>query len=188
MLNRLQFHGLGVVVTGAAAGLGRASAEAFASLGAHVFAIDIDAAGLDSLRAASAAQGQPLTAMAADITQEDGVRRVAEQIAASGVVLKSLVNNVGANFRKPTHELALDDWNKYLTLNLTSAFLMTRALLPALLAAPRGGSISAPTSTAGPRPSSSRRRRTRASSPGTRTARTRARPRARATSSRPGSR
>lgn len=141
MLETLQFHGLGAVVTGAAAGLGRATAQVLGELGAHVFALDIDEAGSREVAKDLAAREQRCTAIAGDITNEDEVQRVVEQIGASGVVLKSLINNVGANFRRPAHELRLDDWNKYLALNLTSAFLMTRALLPQLLAAPQGGTI-----------------------------------------------
>lgn len=141
MLETLQFRGLGVVVTGAAAGLGRATAQVLGELGAHVFALDIDEAGAHEVAKDLSARKQRCTAIGGDITREDEVRRVVDQIGASGVVLKSLVNNVGANFRRPAHELQLDDWNKYLALNLTSAFLMTRALLPQLLAAPQGGTI-----------------------------------------------
>ncbi len=141
MLQDLNFHGQGVVVTGAAAGLGRATAQTLGELGAHVIALDVDADGLDALAQGMARAGQACTAIAGDITQEDDVQRMAQRIADSGVRLKSLVNNVGANFRRPAIDLQLDDWNKYLALNLTSAFLMTRALLPQLLDAPRGGSV-----------------------------------------------
>lgn len=141
MLETLQFRGLGVVVTGSAAGLGRATAQVLGELGAHVFALDIDEAGAHEVAKDLTARKQRCTAVGGDITREDEVRRVVDQIGASGVILKSLVNNVGANFRRPAHELQLDDWNKYLALNLTSAFLMTRALLPELLAAPQGGTI-----------------------------------------------
>ncbi|WP_298233361.1 SDR family NAD(P)-dependent oxidoreductase [uncultured Azohydromonas sp.] len=141
MLQDLNFHGQGVVVTGAAAGLGRATAQTLGELGAHVIALDVDAAGLDALAQSLARAGQACTAIAGDITQEAEVQRVAQRIADSGVRLKSLVNNVGANFRRPAMDLQLDDWNKYLALNLTSAFLMTRSLLPQLLDAPRGGSV-----------------------------------------------
>lgn len=141
MWDAVQFRGLGVVVTGAGAGLGRSAAQAFGAVGAHVFAVDIDGRAAEAVAQGLRAQGQLCTAIGADITREDTVAQLAAQIAGSGVVLKSLVNNVGANFRCSTHELPLDDWNKYLALNLSSAFLMTRALLPPLLAAPGGGSI-----------------------------------------------
>lgn len=141
MLQALQFHGLGAVVTGAAAGLGKASCQTLARLGAHVFALDVDGGGLARLAQELQAEGYACTPVAADITQAQQVEQLAQQVQASGVTLKTLVNNVGANLRRPLHELALDDWNKYLTLNLTSAFLMTQALLPQLLAAPRGGTV-----------------------------------------------
>lgn len=141
MLDALNFKGLGVVVTGAAAGLGRATAEVLGELGAHVLAIDIDETGVRALATRLNEQGQPCTAIAGDITRESEVRSVLDAIAGTGVVLKSLINNVGANFRRPLHELQLEDWDKYLALNLTSAFLMTRGLMPQLLAAPRGGTV-----------------------------------------------
>ena len=141
MLNHLQFNGLGVVVTGAAAGIGRATAEALAGLGAHVVAVDANAQGLEELSDFMAASAHSCTTFQVDITQEASVEKLAQQVHESGITLKSLVNNVGANFRAPAHDLKLEDWNKYFALNLTSAFLMTRALLPQLLEAPKGGSI-----------------------------------------------
>jgi NAD(P)-dependent dehydrogenase (short-subunit alcohol dehydrogenase family) len=66
---------------------------------------------------------------------------VRDHVTADGRALKALVNNAGTNFHSPAHELKLDDWNRIISLNLTGAFLMTRALLPLLLEAPRGGSI-----------------------------------------------
>lgn len=141
MLKALQFQGLGVVITGAAAGLGRASAQTLSELGAHVFAVDLNKAGVLSLAQALQQQGLRCSPIAGDITQEAVAQNIAQQVQTSGVTLKSLVNNVGANFRRSTHELALDDWDKYLALNLSSAFLMTRALLPQLLEAPGGGTV-----------------------------------------------
>ena len=141
VLNHLQFNGLGVVVTGAAAGIGRATAEALAGLGAHIFAVDANTQGLSELARSMAAASHPCTTFQVDITQESQVQELARQLQEGGVRLKSLINNVGANFRAPAHELSLEDWNRYFALNLTSAFLMTRALLPQLLEAPGGGTI-----------------------------------------------
>ncbi len=141
MLEELKFHGRGVVVTGAAAGLGHATALVLGELGAHVFAVDIDDKGLADLASMMALSGAACTVISADITQEAKAQAIALQVSASGVALKSLINNVGANFRCPAHELQLADWDRYLNLNLTSAFLATRALLPQLLKAPRGGTV-----------------------------------------------
>lgn len=141
MLQALQFDGCGVVVTGAAAGLGKAACETLAPLGAHVVALDVDGPGLARLSQGLREAGHACTTYTADVTDADAVQRVVQDILASGVTLKALVNNVGANFRCPAHELALAQWNHYLNLNLTTAFLMTQGLLPALLVAPGGGAV-----------------------------------------------
>jgi NAD(P)-dependent dehydrogenase (short-subunit alcohol dehydrogenase family) len=141
MLAELRFDGLAVVVTGAAAGIGRATAEVLGELGAHVYAIDIDQKGLDAAIAAMTGAGISCERVVADITAEPDAALLHRRIAADGRILKALVNNAGTNFHTPAHDLKLDDWNRIVSLNLTGAFLMTRALLPLLLAAPRGGAI-----------------------------------------------
>jgi NAD(P)-dependent dehydrogenase (short-subunit alcohol dehydrogenase family) len=110
-------------------------------LGAHVYAVDIDTRKLAVAVEALAAAGTVCDAIVADVTREDDAARVHARIAADGRALKTLINNAGTNFHAPAHELKLEDWNRIITLNLTGAFLMTRALLPLLLAAPRGGAI-----------------------------------------------
>jgi meso-butanediol dehydrogenase/(S,S)-butanediol dehydrogenase/diacetyl reductase len=87
------------------------------------------------------AAGRGCDGIVTDVTREADIAAVHDRVVADGRTLKSLVNNVGTNFHAAADELKLDDWNRIITLNLTSAFLMTRALLPLLLKAPRGGSI-----------------------------------------------
>jgi NAD(P)-dependent dehydrogenase (short-subunit alcohol dehydrogenase family) len=141
MLAELRFDGLAVVVTGAAVGIGRATAEVLGELGAHVYAVDIDQKSLDAAVAAITGAGLGCEGVVADITSEPDAALLHGRIAADGRILKALVNNAGTNFHTPAHDLKLEDWNRIVTLNLTGAFLMTRALLPLLLAAPRGGAI-----------------------------------------------
>jgi NAD(P)-dependent dehydrogenase (short-subunit alcohol dehydrogenase family) len=141
LLAELRFDGLAAVVTGAAAGIGRATVEVLGELGAHVYAVDIDARNLAAAIEALAAAGTACDAIVADVTREEDAARVHARIAADRRALKTLINNAGTNFHAPVHELKLEDWNRIITLNLTGAFLMTRALLPLLLAAPRGGAI-----------------------------------------------
>ena len=141
MLEELNFDGLAAVVTGAAAGIGHATAQVLCELGAHVYAVDIDAKGLAHTVGTLTAGGAHCDAVVADVTRELDAAALHQRIAADGRTLKALVNNAGTNFHAPAHELKLEDWNRIITLNLTGAFLMTRALVPLLLAAPRGGAI-----------------------------------------------
>ncbi|GGV13423.1 SDR family NAD(P)-dependent oxidoreductase [Streptomyces griseoflavus] len=141
MLEKSGFDGLGVVVTGAAAGIGAATAEVLGGLGAHVLAVDLDADGLTELAGRLAGSGAGCTVVEADLTERSDVERVSRAVEESGVVVKALVNNVGANSRRSILDLDPEQWDRDLARNLTSAYLLTRALLPALLAAPRGGSV-----------------------------------------------
>lgn len=141
MLAELQFSGQAAVVTGAAAGIGRATAAVLGELGAHVYAVDINADGLDSLVAEMTAARRTCNKVAMDVTVQSEAAALHDRLVADGVTLKALINNAGTNFHSSTHDLKLEDWNRIIALNLTGAFLMTRALVPLLLKAPRGGAI-----------------------------------------------
>lgn len=149
MLDELRFDGLGVVVTGAAAGIGAATARVCGELGAHVLAVDRDTEGLNRLAKTLDAAGAECTTFVADLTGQTAVERLCEAIAEPGVPLKALVNGVGANDRRSIREQDLPGWEAALGLNLTSAFLMTRGLLDQLLEAPRGGVVVTVASTHG---------------------------------------
>src|SRR5215831_1832498 len=95
VLAELKFDGLAVAVTGAAAGIGRASAEVFCELGAHVYAVDIDSKTLAATVEALAGAGARCDGIAADVTREDDAARVHARIAGDGRPLKALINNAG---------------------------------------------------------------------------------------------
>src|SRR5262249_15846933 len=141
VLAELTFDRLAAVVTGAAAGIGRATAQVLGELGAQIYAVDIDAGSLAAAVKDLKAAGARCESVVADVTPQPDVASVYDRVAADGRPLKALINNAGTNFHSPAHELTLDDWNRIINLNLTGAFLMTRALLPLLLEAPRGGAI-----------------------------------------------
>ena len=141
MLKELEFEGRAVVVTGAAVGIGRASAEALAELGAVVYAVDRDEKQLASFEKDMAKAGRDCRTMVLDVTEEGSAGKVRDRLAEDGAVLKALVNNVGTNMPKPVTELSLEDWNFIISINLTSMFLFVRTLIPVLLEAPNGGAI-----------------------------------------------
>lgn len=126
------------LVVGAATGIGRAIARELAGAGAAVVCADLDGAGADATAAAIEAAGGRALARRSDVTRAaDAEADVAAALAAFGG-LDVLV--FGAATLEPTAtvlELSEADWNRTLAVNLTGAFLVSRAALPALRA--RGG-------------------------------------------------
>ena len=112
------------IVTGAARGIGKGIADALSDVGWLVHRLDIE-------------PGEGI--IQCDVSDERSVRGAFLQMDLSALDL--LVNNAGVAgpVSGPIEDLSLDDWNRWIGTNLTGAFLMTRAAVPALRRA--GGSI-----------------------------------------------
>lgn len=141
MLSELRFSGKAVVVTGAASGIARATAAVLGELGARVYALDRDAEGLKATAAELKAAGAACETVVADVTREADAIALRDRLARDDARLKALVNVVGTNRIKLAEDMTLDEWNALITLNLTSAFLVSKALMPMLIAAEGGGAI-----------------------------------------------
>ncbi len=129
-----RFQGRNVLVTGAASGIGRATAIRLTGEGASVVAVDLNAGLLTELEAELAGGPGFCSALVADVSSEPGV---AALVATSVERLGSLdvvVNVAGILSFSHTHELALDEWNRLIAVNLTGTFLVCRESLPHLLA------------------------------------------------------
>lgn len=127
------------VVTGAARGIGLATAKAFLGAGWRAVLIDIDGAELD--RAASAlAPGNAALAIQADVAEPDQVRAAAGRIQDAFGHADALVNNAGIAVFKPILDTSYDEWRRVLDVNLSGPFLMTQALAPLMIAG-GGGAI-----------------------------------------------
>ena len=124
-----------ILVTGAASGIGRATALRLLAEGARVFATDItdDAlAGTLALAAKAGTAHQLVTALM-DVSDENAVNAGVTQAVDTLGGLDALVNVAGMLRGAHTHECSLDLWNRILAVNLTGTFLVTKAALPALL-------------------------------------------------------
>jgi len=138
------------VITGAAAGIGRAIAEKFAAGGTRVAAVDL-APPLDTA-AAIASRGGRCVPLAADVADRAQVRAmIAEAVERCGGV-DILVANAGIGFPDPILEITDDNWDRVLGVNLKGAFLCLQAALPQMLPR-RQGSIVLVSSIAGRRTS-----------------------------------
>ncbi|HEX5776636.1 MAG TPA: glucose 1-dehydrogenase [Caulobacteraceae bacterium] len=128
-------------ITGAALGLGRATAIRMAEEGASVALLDI----LDDAGAALAAEltGRGLAARywRCDVTSETEVKRVLDEVAAHFGALTAMVNNAGVSgANKPTHEITEAEWDSVQAVNVKGVFFCTKHAIPHLRAA-GGGSI-----------------------------------------------
>jgi NAD(P)-dependent dehydrogenase (short-subunit alcohol dehydrogenase family) len=126
-LSEFRLDGEVAVVTGGASGIGRAVADALAAVGARVAVFDVAAAGADAYKV--------------DVADETQVTAAFAEVVGRHGRLDVLFNNAGIAIRRPTTELALDDWNKVVAVNMTGVFLCAREAARHMLAGGRGGRI-----------------------------------------------
>lgn len=132
-------QGKTAVITGAGSGLGRAIAAMLGGYGARVVCADRDAA-----RARETAEtiGASAEALTVDVTDPGSVAEMAARLARSRSAVDVLVNNAGiATPPARVHELAVEDWDRLMEVNLRGVFLCTRAVLPLMLSGGRGSIV-----------------------------------------------
>lgn len=122
------------LVTGASSGLGRSLAQALAGAGAAVVLIARRAADLASLERDIASAGGKARALACDLADRAALRRAAAEAAQPFGAPDILVNAAGINPRKPILELADEEWDATMRINLEAPFFLAQALAPAMLA------------------------------------------------------
>jgi NAD(P)-dependent dehydrogenase (short-subunit alcohol dehydrogenase family) len=134
-----RFTGQTVVVTGAASGIGRATASRVAREGGRVVAVDMTSAGLDDLAdevAGTLPEGAAVLPVTADITDDTAVARIVE---AAGGRIDALANVAGIMDRfAPVHTVDDATWDKVFAVNVTGTMKLMRAVVPGMLAAADG--------------------------------------------------
>lgn len=130
-----------VIVTGACGGIGEAIARRFAAAGAAVALVDIRAAELAELAAALAGEGATVYHEVVDVTDDGAVKAFCAAAARALGTVNRLVNTVGSvDNMGDVLDLAPAVWERTLSVNLTSAFLLARHTVPFMIQA-GGGSI-----------------------------------------------
>ena len=121
------------IVTGAASGIGRGIAEAFAEEGAAVAVADLDEAGARTVAEGITGRGGRAVAIGVDVTDEGLVARMVERTLAELGGIQILVNNAGIDTVSTLVEMPLSLWQQMMDVNLTSLFICTKAVLPTMI-------------------------------------------------------
>ena len=122
-----------VVVTGAASGIGRATAEVLAAEGAQVVVADIDRDGGEKAAAALRERGAKAQFSAVDMTDAASIAAFADGVQARHGAVDVLVNGAGWGRTHPFWEGTPELWTKLIALNLVGPMTLTKALLPRML-------------------------------------------------------
>jgi meso-butanediol dehydrogenase/(S,S)-butanediol dehydrogenase/diacetyl reductase len=130
-----RFTDRGVVVTGGAAGMGRAIAHAFLSEGARVVILDINGERVNTTAEELAQDGanNRVTAMKCDVTNADEVADTVARCENHLGGIDVLVNNAGVITMRECVDLSEEEWDFVMDVNAKGVFLMVRAALPGML-------------------------------------------------------
>jgi NAD(P)-dependent dehydrogenase (short-subunit alcohol dehydrogenase family) len=135
------FAGKVAFITGAAGGIGQATARAFAAAGAAVALADLDLIGAEALAAEIQAAGGTAIAMGLDVTDSDAVKAALDQVVAAFGRLDVAFNNAGIEqSHTSTADTTEADFDKLMTVNVRSVFIGLKHQIPLMLAA-GGGAI-----------------------------------------------
>lgn len=114
------------LITGAASGIGKATASLLAREGAKVAVADIDGNGAQNVASEILSLGGTAIAYALDVTSDDDWQRVIDDLLGKWERLDILVNNAGISFAKPLAEMSLAEWRKVFAVNLDGVFSGTK--------------------------------------------------------------
>lgn len=135
----MRFTGKVAVVTGAAVGIGRATAVKLAKEGAKVVALDLNPNELENLKAEIEGLGGSVLTLLCDVSSESSVNEVFAKAKESFGKIDILINNAGIwRDHMPFLEIPLESWKKYIDVNIMGVVYCTRAALPDMLEAGYG--------------------------------------------------
>lgn len=128
-----RFEEKNVVITGAAAGIGQATAQRIAEEGGTCALIDLNAEGLTATKALVDAEGVKSWTYECNVTDGAGVKKVIDQAAEDMGGFDTLIHCAGILRTYHTHEMTFEQWHEIIDVNLNGTFYVNHAALPHLL-------------------------------------------------------
>jgi len=125
-----QLHGKIALITGAASGIGRATAEAFAREGTDVVIADVNESGLKSAAESIRALGRKVVPIKADVSRRDEVEALVKEALAAYGRVDILMNNAGVGLAAEIKDMELSDWEWIMGINLWGTIYSLHYLLP----------------------------------------------------------
>jgi 3-oxoacyl-[acyl-carrier protein] reductase len=146
----MQVQSKTIVITGAGRGIGRALADRFASRGANIALLDLNAADLEVSRALCESRGVQARCYLTDVSQEDQVEASLDQVVQDFGRLDVIVNNAGivkdallvkVQDGKVVGKMSLEQWQAVINVNLTGVFLCAREAAQRMIKLGNGGVV-----------------------------------------------
>lgn len=136
-----RFEGQVAVITGAATGIGSATARRFAAEGAQVACLDINEADNDATAAAARAEGVEAMALACDVRSRADQRAAFDAVTAAWGRIDVLVASAGIYAGGPLPEIPPDRWDDIVAVNLTGVLVSNSLAAPVMIAQGRGAIV-----------------------------------------------
>lgn len=134
-------HGKTALITGAASGIGRATALAFARAGADLWLCDINGPGLDPVADSARALGRKVHTSVTDVSSKEAMKTLADEVHATLPALDVLVNNAGFAVGGLFVDTPLEAWEKQIAVNLWGPIYGCHFFVPRMIERGRGGHI-----------------------------------------------
>ncbi|SDK40217.1 SDR family NAD(P)-dependent oxidoreductase [Lacicoccus qingdaonensis] len=130
-----------VVITGGISGIGKASAELFASEGAKLVLVDLDETKGKEVVSELEDKGHDAIFVQADVTSEEDAKNVFSKAVEKHGQIDVLFNNAGIGASKPTHEVSFEEYRKTVNVDLDGVFLFAQNAIKQMRNQPNGGVI-----------------------------------------------
>jgi dihydroanticapsin dehydrogenase len=137
-MSRKRFEGSSVIVTGGASGIGKATAEAFMEEGADVSVIDLSEKSCTTFRREMTRRGFDPLVLKGDVTRSGDVSRMVRKVLKEHDRVDVLFNNAGILVEGTIEDVTEGDWDRIMAVNVKGIFLMTKAVVPAMLSQGKG--------------------------------------------------